>query len=173
MVALHGEMPKLAKAAYANAIYSGDASAVSNTMAVGIGRSIGDVHGQWGFQQQGSQGQHRFIQELLESEEAISAIKPTEEKKMAKPKRRIVQVFIADPDERVPLDNALLYRGDQHLTDATDQELFYDLDIKDLLEKHNAFRITVADKSVKERAEMLEPIRARDLQMTVVDVATF
>src|SRR5690349_21017651 len=38
--------------------------------------------------------------------------------------RRIIQVFIADPDQNVPLDSALLYRGDQKLTDLTDQELF-------------------------------------------------
>lgn len=87
--------------------------------------------------------------------------------------RRLVQVFIADPNENLPLDKSMLYTGSQKLTDATDQELFYEIEIKALLDAHNAFRTTVINKKVKDRTELLEPARIRDLKMVVVDIATF
>lgn len=86
---------------------------------------------------------------------------------------RLVQVFIADTNEHVPLDDCLLYRGEQQMTDLTDQELFYELPIKDLLDAHNAKRITMVDKSVKERVQHLKPARIRDLKMVVVNIAQF
>lgn len=89
------------------------------------------------------------------------------------PARRLVQVFIADPNENVPLNDSLLYRGDQHLTDATDQELFFEIDINMLLKAHNLKRVTFVDKKVKERVEHLEPIKIRELKMVVVTVAQF
>lgn len=89
------------------------------------------------------------------------------------PSRRLVQVFIADPDENVPLEQSLLYTGTQKLTDATDQELFFEIDIKAILEKHNKARIGLVNKNVKERTEYLEPARVRDLRMVVTTIATF
>lgn len=87
--------------------------------------------------------------------------------------RRLVQVFIADPNENIPLADSLLYSGDQKLTDATDQELFFEIDIKDILTKHNEKRTKTVDKKVKERVEYLEPAKIRDLKMVVVNVASF
>jgi hypothetical protein len=86
--------------------------------------------------------------------------------------RRIVQVFIADSNENVPLDDCVLYKGDQKLTDANDQELFFELDIKSILEAHNVKRIKMIDKKVKDRTEYLEPAKVRDLKMVVVTVAS-
>jgi hypothetical protein len=86
---------------------------------------------------------------------------------------RVVQVFIADTDENLELDDRLLYRGDQKLTDLTDQELFFEIDIKTIIDKHNAKRTTTLNKKVKERVEYLEPVRIRELKMTVVDIAKF
>ena len=94
------------------------------------------------------------------------------EKKVATPARRLVKVIIVDPDENLPLDHCLLYSGEEKLTDATDQELFFELDIKDMLAKHNERRIKIVDKKVKERTEYLEPAKVRDLKMVVVTVAT-
>ncbi len=87
--------------------------------------------------------------------------------------RRLVQVFICDPNENVPLDKCLLYTGDQKLTDLNDQELFFEIDIKSILEKHNLVRAKTVDKKVKERVEYLEPARIRDLKMIVTTVAQF
>lgn len=86
---------------------------------------------------------------------------------------RLVQVFIADTNENLPLDKMLVYRGEPTFTDLTDQELFHEIDIKSLLDTHNLMRIKYRDKAVKERVENLEPVRIRDLKMSVVVVATF
>lgn len=85
--------------------------------------------------------------------------------------RRVVQVFVADPNENLSLDDCLLFKGDEKLTDATDQELFFELDIKNMLEIHNAKRVKIVDKKVKDRTEYLEPAKVRDLKMVVVTVA--
>ncbi|HEY1980712.1 MAG TPA: hypothetical protein VGH13_11545 [Xanthobacteraceae bacterium] len=85
--------------------------------------------------------------------------------------RRIVQVFIADPNDNISLDDCLLFKSEEKLTDATDQELFFELDIKDMLEKHNEKRVKIVDKKVKDRTEYLEPAKVRDLKMVVVTVA--
>ena len=90
--------------------------------------------------------------------------------------RRVVQIFIVDQDERVPLDDALLYLGEQELTDATDKELFFEIDVKDLLERHNEQRAKIPDEETSARSGRdvyLEPIRIRDLKMVVVTVVTF
>lgn len=87
--------------------------------------------------------------------------------------RRLVQVFVADTNEQVPIKDCVLYSGEQQLTDLTDQELFYELSIKEMLDAHNAKRITMIDKTVKERTQYLEPARVRDLRMVVVTIAQF
>ncbi len=107
---------------------------------------------------------------------AANAIQPQpkkEKEKLMAQARRLVQVFIADPDENVPLENSLIYSGEQKLTDLTDQELFFEIDIKVLLSAHNEKRTTIVNKKVKERTEYLEPVKVRDLKMVVVNVATF
>jgi hypothetical protein len=89
---------------------------------------------------------------------------------------RIVKVFIADPNENLPLEKRVLYKGDEMLTDLTDQELFYEVPIAELLAKHNDYRKTVVDKKQAEkfgRDIFMEPARIRDLRMVVVDVAKF
>lgn len=89
---------------------------------------------------------------------------------------RIVKVFVADADENVPLDKRVLYAGDERLTDATNQELYYEIPMGELLKKHNEYRTTLADKKATAKSGkdvMLEPIRIRDLKMIVVTVAGF
>src|SRR5262249_40185329 len=51
--------------------------------------------------------------------------------------RRIVRVVIIDPDDNVPLNDSILFKGEEKYTDLTDQELFFEVDIKNLLEAHN------------------------------------
>jgi hypothetical protein len=75
--------------------------------------------------------------------------------------RRLVQVFIADPDENVPLDQSMLYSGEQKLTDATDQELFFEIDMKSALEKHNAERIKLVNKKDKEGLKPIQRLMSR------------
>jgi hypothetical protein len=100
----------------------------------------------------------------------------SEEPIMAQITRRIVQVFIADPNENVPLEQSLLYRGEQKLTDATDQELFYEVPIIDILKAHNEKRVKFVDKEVSKKSGkdiFLEPAKIRDLKMIITNVAQF
>lgn len=102
--------------------------------------------------------------------------KPQEKQDMAevgKPTARLVQVFIADPDENLPLDKRLIYKGEQKFTDLTDQELFFEVEINSILATHNELRVKTLDKSIKTKERFLEPIRIRDLRMVVVNIATF
>ncbi len=77
--------------------------------------------------------------------------------------RRIVQIYVVDPDEAVPVDKALLYQDGPRLTDATDDELRYELNLPALLEKHNVRRDELG----------LEPARIRDVKIEIVTVAKF
>lgn len=95
-----------------------------------------------------------------------------ENRKMAAT-RRLVKVVIVDPDDNVPLDQCILYNGSEKLTDATDQELFFEINIQDILSKHNESRVKLVNKKVKERTENLEPVKIRDLKMVVVNIASF
>lgn len=112
----------------------------------------------------------RYVQEALKD---LPQYKQPEKKVMAT--TRLVKVFIADPNESLPLNMRLLYRGEEKITDLTDQELFYEIDIKGILESHNAARVKVVDKATKsrEKPEMLEPARVRDLRMQVIVLAQF
>lgn len=96
-----------------------------------------------------------------------------QESNVAEPSRRMVKVVIVDTNENIPLDQCVLYSGEEKVTDATDQELFFEIDIKELLAKHNEKRVKVVDKKVKERTEYLEPAKIRDLKMVVVNIAQF
>lgn len=89
---------------------------------------------------------------------------------------RIVKIFIADPNENIALEKRILYRGDEKLTDLSDQELFYEIPIAEMLAKHNAERIKTVDKAQAAkfgRDIFLEPAKIRDLKMVVTTVATF
>ena len=86
---------------------------------------------------------------------------------------RIVKIYVVDTDEAVPLDSRLLYQNGPFMTDSDDQELLYELDIKELLNKHNDKRSLIQKKNEKGDTVWLEPIRIRDLTMTVVTEASF
>jgi len=87
------------------------------------------------------------------------------------PTKRIVQVYIFDPDTQVPVENSMIYQDPRpRITDMSDQELFFDIDLKTRLEAHNKQRVAMINKNIKERTEHLEPARIRDLRMVVVDL---
>jgi hypothetical protein len=122
--------------------------------------------------EQYKQVRNDFMQEALKAQSSIAPIKA--EKAMAS--ARIVKVFIADPNENIPLDKRVIYSGQEQLTDLTDQELFFDVPISELLSKHNELRKTTLDKKQSDkfgRDVFLEPARIRDLKMVVVSVAEF
>lgn len=90
--------------------------------------------------------------------------------------KRLVRVFLVDPNESVPLDASMLYKSEEKLTDLTDQELFFEIPVQELLTKHNALRVTLVDKAGTKRSNkdvMLEPAKIRDLTMTVLVLETW
>jgi hypothetical protein len=147
---MNANMPTMASSAHTHSTYSADALFAN---ALAAGKPIGGI-------QAANMG--GVIKDPLQFQQA---------KGLPMSIRRVVQVFVADPNDNIPLDDCLLFKGEEKLTDATDQELFFELDIKDLLEKHNEKRVKVIDKKVKDRTEYLEPAKVRDLKMVVVTVA--
>lgn len=99
---------------------------------------------------------------------------PTKESAMPDFSTRLVKVFIVDPNVNLPLESRLLYNGEEKITDLTDQELFFEIDINGLLTKHNETRIKTEDKKAnKDKPVYLEAARVRDLKMQVVVLAQF
>lgn len=95
---------------------------------------------------------------------------------MDKSTRRIAQIFIADADPDVPMNEALLYRSEPAFTDLTDQELYFEAGIPEKLKAHNEKRVKWLDREATKRAGkdiFLEPIKVRDLRMVVVTIAQF
>lgn len=165
MAVFHGDTPTMAAANYSNSTYAGAqmlgaASFISNSARA-------------------SEPSDWTAAEALNEFRALEPcrrviVKPTpNEEESPMPARRIVQVYIADPSDAVPLADSVLYTGDQKMTDLTDQELFFEIDIKSILEAHNAKRAKIIDKKIKDRTEYLEAVKVRDLKMVVVNVASF
>jgi len=101
--------------------------------------------------------------------------KMKKEKEMAnQDNRRYVQVFLVDPDEKMPLEKAVLHKGEPMLTDLSDEELFFSIPVMELLKTHNSTRETTKDPEASgSKAKCLKPVRIKDLSMTVVTIASF
>lgn len=157
------ELPTLTSSAYTSTVI-GDTAWLDSTAT----RRIAS-HGAYGsagiFGPQGAQGEKGPTGgKLFQQEDSMAQ------------QIRIVKVFIADTNENIPLEQQLVYRGDEKLTDLTDQELYFELNMNDLLAKHNEKRRKIVDKKVAEKSGRdvyLEPARIRDLNMVVVNIASF
>jgi len=164
MAVRNENMPTMASFVGASSTYS------ANDMALGIGHEqVFGTSPKWNVEEPWDNRRLRRV--MLAQELAKTAVLPPTSGEQTVT-RRIVQVFIADPNENVPLEHCLLHEGDRKMTDLTDQELFFELDMKSMLEEHNKKRVTFIDKKVKDRTENLEPAKVRDLKMVVVTVAT-
>ena len=151
------EIPHLNTCSYVSNITTGDLLTSCGGGYTGMNQSIGLGQYQGGLQ-------NAYYQ-------------PAENKVVAdkQDKLRVVRVYIADTNVNIPVGKRLLYTGEETITELTDQELFFELDIKSLLAEHNKYRFGVKDKkhSSKDNVVYLEPVRVRDLVMTVVNIATF
>jgi hypothetical protein len=160
------DMPTIGSSTYA--------SSVHNLAAVGAvgGNAALNFRNQAlpsGFQQQKDLDDDKKLDQIIKN--AQNRLKQQEVVSMTA--RRLVKVIIADPNENVPLADCVLYSGEEKMTDATDQELFFEIDIKNIIDTYNVKRIKLIDKKVKERTEYLEPAKVRDLKMVVVNIAQF
>jgi len=121
--------------------------------------------------QQNMVGAHVFEKTMDGLKKAVDEAEFYEDDDMSG--KRLVRVFVVDPDDRIDIEQSLLYDSKEILTDQDDQELFFEIEIKELITKHNEYRATVIDKDVKDRTEHLEPVRIRELKMMVVTLADF
>jgi hypothetical protein len=146
------ETPTISASSYANAL---------NLASFGLPTAAHDFAG-WDAKQA-----DKVVGRLFQHE-------PQQEARVADFSTRLVKVFIVDPNINLPLENRLLYRGDEKITDLTDQELFFEVDINGLLAKHNEIRLKTEDKKAnKDKPVYLEAARVRDLKMQVVVLAQF
>lgn len=157
---MHAEMPSLTKSAYSTTAY--------NPTAAGLVAGSPSV-----FHRRDS-----ALEEMIHRQAAAAqgVIKPQLHQASKPMTIRIIKAYIADPNDNLPLDKRVLYSGPEKLTDLTDQELFFEIPINDLLKAHNEVRAKTVDKKASEkfgRDIFLEPVRIRDLKMVVVDIATF
>jgi hypothetical protein len=171
------ELPQMAEASHSHTIYSG----------ADFGTAIGGVNAVMSAPHSHTVAEHIAWNEMIDHRanalrahrrhSVFQQIASPEQGEITMPaapnQRRYVRIIVVDPDPNVPLDQCLLHSGAEKLTDLTDQELFYDLDMRTMLEEHNSKRVKLQDKTVKERTQMLEPARIRDLKMTVVTIAQF
>jgi len=89
--------------------------------------------------------------------------------------KRYVQLFVADPDRKVSVEDSVLYKSEPFLTDLSDRELYFSIEVVKLLADYNKKRVKMIDKDASKngRDVYLEPIRIRDLKMVVVNIAVF
>lgn len=106
-----------------------------------------------------------------------SAILTTTKNMSTQKAKRLVQIYVVDPHPDVPLDKSVLYsQPTPILTDATDQELFFQIDMKQILHDHNGVRVKTVDKEASKsfnKEVYLEPVRIRDLVMNILTIAQF
>lgn len=92
-------------------------------------------------------------------------------------KKRLVWVAVVDPHPDLDSVSSVVFLADMpYVTDDTDQEIWMGLDIQEILDAHNAVRVTMLDKEATRTAGrdiFLEPARIRDLSFAVIPLATF
>lgn len=163
-----GDVPNITGSMYSsNAIDTGNICAGWGNVASGNAAIVGG----------GNQALQRFLTCLNPFEQIDRQPEQQIETPMANTvNRRIVQVFIADPNDNVPLESSVLYKGDQKLTDLNDTELFFEVSIAEILNAHNKGRVKWTDKDASKKAGkdvFLDAAKIRDLKMVVVTIATF
>lgn len=161
------ELPSISSSSYY--------SAPVDSTALLTGQAITGSPSQWALdiESRHKDGVLRWIDDRAKNHQPAAAPARQKEPKVT---ARIVKVYIADPTEDLPLESRVLHSGDEQLTDLTDQELFFEIPIADLLKKHNDKRKLTIDKKATAklgREVYLEPVRIRDLKMVVVTVAAF
>jgi hypothetical protein len=162
------DVPHIASSNYATSAYAlnaGGLGSISNTMGLNL------PTGTTAWPKQNIDDLQKVKRFILEQN--TQHIKPVVSDMAEKTTSRFVRVIIVDPNENLPLEDRLVYKGEEKFTDLNDQELFFELEIKTLLATHNEKRTKTVDKTVKERTEHLEPAKIRDLKMVVVNIATF
>lgn len=167
------DVPEIYTANALSTTYGGHDFTTSRRLQVGLaGGAMGNNEPHWEklFQ----------AQQLMAQTEKTPTPTPKENKPMANPTPacRLVRVIVVDPHDSVPMAERVLFMGEEKMTDATDEELFFEIagELNSKLKAHNDKRVTYTEKknaADPEKAKKLEPARIRDLKMTVVNIAAF
>ena len=81
--------------------------------------------------------------------------------------RRIVQIFVIDPNKNVPDDRCLIHWAGPFATSKSDAALIVDLGLPALLAAHNVYRTTIRDKKVRAYEEFLAPATVDDVKVSI------
>lgn len=159
---MNQEMPEITSTSYVSTT-TGIQDMASNAVVVAGNPQAFDLRGP----DTVPPGERRVMLDVLN--QVATTLETNEDEYM----KRIVRVLIVDSDEEVPAEQSVLHDSGEQLTDADDQELFFEVNIKEILEKHNEVRGKIVDPEYTDRTEYLQPLRIRDLKMQVVVIAQF
>lgn len=84
--------------------------------------------------------------------------------------RRIVEIWVYDPDHSVPAEQAILHHADRQLTELTDMELHLTLGLPALAKGWNKTRVTIRDLRYPESIVKLEPITPGELCVVIATI---
>ena len=91
--------------------------------------------------------------------------------------RRMVDIYIVDPDLNLPKEHALLFDAKSVLTDETDLELIQHLDTDKMLKDHNDLRANTVDREATRLSEKVVYLRSdlgmKDLRVVITTLARF
>jgi hypothetical protein len=86
-------------------------------------------------------------------------------------RHRIMEFYLIDLNESIPIEKSIIYHGERRVTDKTDEEIWIEIGVDEILKKYNEYRVTVVNKHLSEnsgRDVYLEPIEFRDVIRRVV-----
>lgn len=161
------ELPTLMSATYGGV---GAANMMYHPMGGGA-----DVLAPWNqpFKQAEPDDFGKKLGQFIKAQQAQAAAPQPQKEAPQMNQKRLVRVVMVDPHKDVPPESSLIYDSKEVFTDKTDQELFFDMPVAQLLKDHNEKRTKIVNKDVKDRTEYLEPARVSHLKMLVVTLATF
>ncbi len=158
-----GDMPVMSNSSVAN--YSYDTGAAAGGF-VGVTSTAADD-----FYRAGRE--IRAGARIMKPRPPVVTAEPEEDEKMNE--ERVVQVYVCDLDKNLPMNKRLIWKSEPIFTDLGDNDLWFDMaaPVTEKLTEHNKYRLTVRDKAVKDREQMLEAIRPCDLAVNVTVLAQF
>lgn len=98
------------------------------------------------------------------------------EEKMSNRRKRLVEVFVVDPHLDVADEESVLYHQEAFVTSKSDNDLLFEINVKELLDAHNVKRVKMVDETKSEGRDkdvMLKKAKVSDLSMRVREVGTF
>lgn len=89
----------------------------------------------------------------------------------------LLRIYVIDVDPRVPLKDRILHQTDDFWSEDKNEDLYYDLNLKEKLEAHNKLRASIKweDKDCNGKIVMVDglpPIKYSDLNKQVINLVS-